>query len=202
VYPDDPHHLTPATQTLATEIWNVAKPQTMPLAQEYAQRCNSTYAPSPAGPAQASSMQPNPGPPPTAKIAIITCMDARISPFEMFGLSLGEAHIIRVGGGRAPDALRSLIASQHVLGTQEVMVIHHTDCGFSKAPSEEAVRTEVDLSAGAPVGWLSFMPITQGPEASVKEDVEYLRKSPYIRGEQVSGWVYDTVKGTLDEVQG
>ena len=65
-------------------------------------------------------MKSNPGPPPTKQTAIITCMDARIDVFKMFNLKLGEAHVIRVGGGRAPDALRSLIASEHVLGTDEV----------------------------------------------------------------------------------
>lgn len=106
-------------------------------------------------------MNSNPRPAPTAKIAIITCMDARLDPFQMFGLSLGEAHIIRVGGGRAPDALRSLIASEHVLGSEEVMVVHHTDCGFSKANSEDMVREEVRESCGSSVDWVSFMPIAK-----------------------------------------
>lgn len=120
----------------------------------------------------------------------------------MFNLELGEAHVIRVGGGRAPDALRSLIASEHVLGTKEIMVIHHTDCGFSKAPTEEAARTEVKASmGGTPVDWLSFMLVKKDPTPNVKDDVRYLRDSPYIKKEAViSGWVYDTEKGTIKEV--
>jgi len=149
-------------------------------------------------------MKFNPGPPPTSQIAIITCMDARIDPFQMFNLSLGQSHVIRVGGGRAPDALRSLIASQHVLRTEEVMLIHHTDCGFSKATSEDMVREEVKMSLGGlSVDHVCFMPITGGEEKSVKEDLEFLRRCPYLREDmRVSGWVYDTSRGTIKEVKG
>ena len=173
----------------------------MSKAAAYAVHCNNTYSTSPSSPA--NTLHPDPGPPPTAKIAIITCMDARLDPFQMFGLSLGEAHVIRVGGGRAPDAIRSLIASEHVLGTDEVMVVHHTDCGFSKAFSEDMVRKEVGMSVGLSVDWVSFMPIggPSGVKGSVKDDVEYLRMSPYVRkGARISGWVYETAKGTIEEV--
>jgi len=131
----------------------------MAKADQYATHCNDHYSLSPQSPT--NTMNSNPRPAPTAKIAIITCMDARLDPFQMFGLSLGEAHIIRVGGGRAPDALRSLIASEHVLGSEEVMVVHHTDCGFSKANSEDMVREEVRESCGSSVDWVSFMPIAK-----------------------------------------
>jgi len=131
-------------------------------------------------------------------------MDARIDPFRMFNLTLGSTHIIRVGGGRAPDALRSLIASQHILNTTEVMIIHHTDCGFSKAPSEDVVRELVRKSCGLSVGHVNFMPIgwIGGVEGSVRDDVEFLRMNPYVRkGATISGWVYDTSKGTIEEVK-
>lgn len=174
----------------------------MSKACEYALHCNTTYSVSPSGPVQSSAMKPNPGPPPTARIAIVTCMDARIDPFSMFNLSLGEAHVIRVGGGRAPDALRSLIASEHVLGTTEIMVVHHTDCGFSKAPSEDAARAEVRASLGGrSVDWMSFMLLKKDLKDSVRDDVRFLRESPYIKkGATISGWVYDTTKGTMEEV--
>lgn len=174
----------------------------MSKAREYAHHCNEVYATSPSGPVQSSSMKPNPGPPPTARIAIVTCMDARISPFEMFNLSLGEAHVIRVGGGRAPDALRSLIASEHVLGTNEIMIVHHTDCGFSKAPNEDAARLEVRESlGGTSVDWMSFMLLKSDMKDSVRDDVRFLKESPYIKkGAVISGWIYDTVKGTVEEV--
>ena len=108
------------------------------LAQRYAHHCNGTYAKSSESPIN-SIAKNNPGPPPTAKVAIITCMDARLDVFRMFNLSLGEAHVIRPGGGRAPDALRSLIASEQVLGTNEIMVVHHTDCGFQKVAQSRFV---------------------------------------------------------------
>lgn len=131
-------------------------------------------------------------------------MDARLDVFSMFGLSLAESHVIRVGGGRAPDALRSLIASEQVLGTEEVMVVHHTDCGFSKASSEDKVREEVrEGLGGLSVQHVCFMPITEGAEKSVKDDMEFLRRSPYVKKEAViTGWVYDTLKGMIEEVKG
>jgi len=172
----------------------------MSKAQQYALHCNQSYANSLEAPPKA--MPSNPGPPPTEHVAIITCMDARLDVFRMFGLRLGEAHVIRVGGGRAPDALRSLVASEHVLGTNEIMVVHHTDCGFTKAKSEDMVRTEVRASLGGlSVDHIPFMPITGRLEASVKDDVEYLQKCPYVKKEaKITGWVYDTLKGTIDEV--
>lgn len=173
----------------------------MTTAQRYASHCNDKYSISPEAPANA--MKKNPGPPPTAKIAVITCMDARLDVFKMFGLELGESHVIRVGGGRAPDALRSLIASEHVLATEEIMVVHHTDCGFAQAPNEGTVKAEVRTSLGGlSVDHIPFMPITEGYEKSIKDDLEYLKKSPYIKqGALISGWLYDTLKGTIEEVK-
>lgn len=175
----------------------------MSRAEEYARHCNHIYAHSPSAPPQAPSMNPNPGPPPTKQVAIVCCMDARLDPFSMFGLSLGEAHVIRVGGGRTPDALRSLIASEHVLGTNEIMVVHHTDCGFSKAPGEEAAREEIkEALGGKMVDWLSVMPLKKDLKESVRDDVRYLKDSPYIKDEAViTGWVYDTTAGKIDQVQ-
>ncbi|KZV72953.1 carbonic anhydrase [Peniophora sp. CONT] len=172
----------------------------MSRAELYAKHCNESYARTVQS---APALHPNPGPPPTAKIAIITCMDARLDVFRMFGLELAEAHIIRVGGGRAPDALRSLVASEQVLGTQEIMVIHHTDCGFTKADSEDKVREEVrEGLGGLSVAHINFMPITQGLEKSVQDDVEYLKKSPYVKKDAViTGWIYDTLHGTILEIQ-
>lgn len=176
----------------------------MSRALQYARHCNTTYTNSPSSPTNAASMQPNPGPPPTKHVAIVTCMDARLDVFSMFGLALGEAHVIRVGGGRTPDALRSLIASEHVLGTNEIMVVHHTDCGFSQAPHprEENARKEIRESLGGKnVDWLAVMPLKEDINESVRDDVRFLRDSPYIKdGAEISGWVYDTLKGTVEQV--
>ena len=172
----------------------------MSQAQKYAAHCNDRWSKE----LQASSaLAQDPGPPPTAQVAIITCMDARLDPFRMFGLALGEAHVIRPGGGRAPDALRSLIASQQVLGTAEVMVVHHTDCGFARASGEDAVRAEVrEGLGGLSAENICFMPITKGPEESVRADVNWLRRSPFVkRDAKITGWVYETRQGTIEEVK-
>ena len=68
--------------------------------------------------------------PPGRKFAVVACMDARLDPAKALGLEEGDAHVIRNAGGRAADALRSLVISQRLLGTQEVLVVHHTDCGM------------------------------------------------------------------------
>src|SRR5947209_16192652 len=68
--------------------------------------------------------------PPARKVAVVTCMDARLDPARFLGLEEGDAHVIRNAGGRAADAIRSLVISQQLLGTREIVVIHHTDCGM------------------------------------------------------------------------
>lgn len=178
-------------------------------ADQYAKHCNDSFGPS-------RSTASLPGPEPTAKVAIITCMDARLAPEAQFGLELGEAHVIRVGGGRVKDAFRSLLASQWVLGTEEVMIVHHTDCGFQRASSELnaklKVRAEAAEQLGGQQGLLSkaqreaellsvqVMPITNDPEESVKEDLAWARASEALKKDKVSGWVYDTFKGTMSKV--
>src|SRR3954453_7308193 len=88
--------------------------------------------------------------PPRRKLAIVTCMDARILPSRAFGLEEGDAHIIRNAGGRAKDALRSLVISQRLLGTNEIAVIHHTECGslmFSNPDLHRKVRQDLGADA-------------------------------------------------------
>lgn len=171
----------------------------MTQAQKYAAHCNEHYSRTLQETDIASN---NPGPSSTTKTAIITCMDGRLDVFKMFNLQLGEAHIIRVGGGRAPDALRSVIASEHILGSTEVMVVHHTDCGFEKLGSEDKVREKVrEALGGLSVDHVSFMPIMHGQEQSVRDDVEYLRHSPYVKRDAViSGYIYNVLTGKIDKV--
>src|SRR5215203_775965 len=84
--------------------------------------------------------------PPAKQIAIVTCMDARLSPYVMLGLSEGDAHVIRNAGGViTDDEIRSLMISQRLLGTREVMVIHHTDCGMLTFSEEEVNQEEVGI---------------------------------------------------------
>ena len=95
--------------------------------------------------------------PPARKVAVVTCMDARILPSRVLGLEEGDAHVIRNAGGRAQDALRSLIISQRLLGTREVVVIHHTDCGMLTFKNED-LRAQVKRELGADASGIDFLP--------------------------------------------
>jgi carbonic anhydrase len=137
--------------------------------------------------------------PPARHVAILTCMDARILPSRALGLEEGDAHVIRNAGGRARDALRSLIISQRLLGTREVAVIHHTDCGmltFSNGDLREKVREDL----GSDTGEFDFLPF-QNLEDSVREDVEFLLATQLLnRDTLIRGFVYDVRSGRLKEV--
>ena len=138
--------------------------------------------------------------PPRRRLAILTCMDARLHPKQFLGLEIGDAHIIRNAGGRASqDAIRSLVISQRLLGTNAVLVIHHTDCGMCTFRNEDlAARIRADLGADAS-GW-DFLPFTD-LETSVREDVETLRNSPLIpRDIAIGGAIYDVRTGLLRKV--
>ncbi len=130
-------------------------------------------------------------------------MDARIVPSRQLGLEEGDAHVIRNAGGRARDALRSLVISQRLLGTNEVAVIHHTDCGmltFDNAGLRGKVREELGAQAGAEAASIDFLPFAD-VEQSVRDDVAELRASPLIpRQVPVRGFVYDVRNGRITEV--
>src|SRR5918999_1086325 len=111
--------------------------------------------------------------PPARGVAILTCMDARILPSRILGLEEGDAHVVRNAGGRARDALRSLIISQRLLGTREVAVIHHTDCGMLTFSNRD-LRQKVREDLGSDTGEFDFLPF-QDLEGSVREDVEFLQ---------------------------
>jgi carbonic anhydrase len=128
--------------------------------------------------------------PPKRKIAIVTCMDARIVPARIFGLEEGDAHVIRNAGGRTPEALRSLVISQRLLGTEAVMVVQHTDCGMLTFTNEDLyAKVKQDLSADA--SDIDFLPFAD-LEQNVRADVDFLRRSPLIPGNiEIRGFVYD-----------
>ena len=137
--------------------------------------------------------------PPARRLAVLACMDARLTVEQVLGLRTGEAHIIRNAGGLATDdAIRSLVISQHLLGTQEVLVIEHTGCGmltFEDAPVHaslvEATGVDVDLPLH-PFGDL---------EANVVAQVERIRSHPWIRKDvPVTGVVYEVETGRLRRV--
>jgi carbonic anhydrase len=138
--------------------------------------------------------------PPGRKVAILTCMDARLHPEKFLGLDVGDAHVIRNAGGRASqDALRSLVISERLLGTTEIVVIQHTDCGMLTFTNEVlANKIRSDLGADA-TGW-DFLPFSD-LEANVRADVQALRDSPFIpRDIPISGAIYDVRSGQLTEV--
>lgn len=138
--------------------------------------------------------------PPGRKVAVLTCMDARLHPEKFLGLEVGDAHVIRNAGGRASDdAVRSLVISEQLLGTQEIVVIHHADCGML-AFSNEDLKEKIRADLGVDVGEQDFLPFGD-LEASVRDDVTTLRRSPLIPSDiPIAGAVYDVISGKLTEV--
>jgi carbonic anhydrase len=137
--------------------------------------------------------------PPARRVAILTCMDARILPSRLLGLEEGDAHVIRNAGGRARDALRSLIISQRLLGTQEIAVIHHTDCGMLTFSNRD-LRQKVKEDLGSDTGEFDFLPF-QDLDESVREDVEFLQATQLLNPDTaIRGFVYDVRTGRLREV--
>jgi len=137
--------------------------------------------------------------PPARKVAIVACMDARLHPEKVLGIDIGDAHVIRNAGGRAQDALRSLVISQRLLGTREIVVLHHTDCGMLTFTNEQlAAKIQADL--GVDVGGQDFLPFAD-LEQSVRDDVAFLRNSPLIPKDiPISGAIYDVRTGRVHEV--
>lgn len=138
--------------------------------------------------------------PPARRVAVVTCMDARLHPEDFLGVGLGEAHVIRNAGGRvSDDAIRSLVISQRLLGTDEVVVIHHTDCGMMTFENEDlAARIREDLGVDASDhDFLTFSDLEQ----SVRDDVEILRSSELIPDDvTLVGAVYEVESGKVREV--
>jgi len=136
---------------------------------------------------------------PSRQLAIVTCMDSRLDVFAALGLGDGEAHVLRNAGGIVTDdTIRSLAISQRRLGTREVMLIHHTDCGMEKI-TDEGFRGELEDAAGSapefPIG--AFADV----DGAVRESIQRVRTSPFIpHRENVRGFVYDVDTHRLREV--
>ena len=139
--------------------------------------------------------------PPARHVAILTCMDARLDPARMLGLEEGDAHVIRNAGGRADaDAIRSLAISQQLLGTREVVVIHHRDCGMLSFTNDD-LRNKLRADLGADASQIDFLPFSDLAQ-SVRDDVETLRRSPFLlRDAPIAGFIYDVNTGGLSAVQ-
>lgn len=141
--------------------------------------------------------------PPARKVAVVVCMDARIDPAKALGLEEGDAHVIRNAGGRSVDALRSLAISHKLLGTREIVVIHHTDCGmltFENDAIRELLAEELGPEARRAADAIDFQPF-HDLDLSVRDDVASIRASPLIPQDiPVRGFVYDVHTGALREV--
>jgi carbonic anhydrase len=137
--------------------------------------------------------------PPAKKTIVLTCMDARLLPSRFLGLEEGDAHVIRNAGGRAQDALRSIVVSQLLLGTNEILVIHHTECGMLTFKNED-LQAKVKQELGVDASDTDFLPFPD-LEQSVRDDVKLLQDSPLVPdGTSVRGFVYDVKSGRVTEV--
>ncbi len=137
--------------------------------------------------------------PPARQVAVVACMDARLHPEKVLGIEIGDAHVIRNAGGRAQDAIRSLVISQQLLGTREIVVLHHTDCGMLTFTNEQ-LAAHVASSLGVNVEGQDFLPFND-LEQSVRDDVAFLRNSPLIPKDiPISGAIYDVRTGKVHEV--
>jgi carbonic anhydrase len=157
--------------------------------------------------------------PPARGFAILTCMDARLDPAKYAGLSEGDAHVIRNAGGRASDdAIRSLVISHKLLGTQEWFVIHHTNCGmefFDDGKMRELLGASLETAALGPdgfhdvgsgpgsaeAGYIDWLTISD-PQQAVVDDVNRIRSHPLVSGAiPIYGYIYDVTTGRLEEVE-
>jgi carbonic anhydrase len=137
--------------------------------------------------------------PPGKKVAVLACMDARLNPYGLLGLSEGDAHVIRNAGGIvSDDAIRSLAISQNLLGTEEIILIHHTDCGMLTFTDEE-LAGKLEAETGQRPDWnaQAFTDL----EGDVRAGIEKIKASPFVpRTDRVRGFVYEVETGSLREV--
>ena len=135
-----------------------------------------------------------------AGIAIVTCMDSRISPLEMVGLAPGDAKIFRNPGGRVtPQALEALVLGVHLLRVERILVIPHTRCAMATSSLEE-LREKVGASAGQDASWQNFG-VVEDQEAALLDDVRKVRAHPLIPDSvAVGGFLYDVDTGLLDQL--
>lgn len=135
---------------------------------------------------------------PRRRLAVVACMDSRMDMFQMLGLAHGEAHVIRNAGGVVTDdVIRSLVLSQRSLGTREIILVHHTNCGL-QAVNEDSFKSEIEAETGIRPWWAleSFT----DPFANVRQCIKRLQLSPFIpHKDHIRGFVYDVDTGALTE---
>ena len=137
--------------------------------------------------------------PPASRLAVVACMDARLDVHRLLGLELGDAHVIRNAGGVvSDDALRSLVISQRLLGTQEIILIHHTDCGmltFRDDDVKDAILADTGLRPAFALE--AFGDLDQ----DIRQSIARIQANPFIPNkDQIRGFVYDCAAGRLNEV--
>jgi carbonic anhydrase len=136
--------------------------------------------------------------PPARKVAVLACMDARLDPAKVLGLSEGDAHVIRNAGGVASeDAIRSLVISQRLLGTEEIILIHHTDCGMETFADDAVKQQILDDTGLRPNFALEAFPKA---DDDVKQTAARIKASPFVPHKNIRGFVYEVETGTLREV--
>jgi carbonic anhydrase len=135
---------------------------------------------------------------PARKVAVVACMDSRMPLFGLLGLDIGDAHVIRNAGGViTEDTVRSLTISQHLLGTREVVLVHHTNCGL-QSTDDVSFADVVEQATGRRPPWAAraFTDV----DADVRESMRLVRDCPYLLSHEVRGTVYDVETGLLREV--
>ncbi len=137
--------------------------------------------------------------PPALKVAVVACMDARVMPSYILGINEGDAHVIRNAGGViTDDEIRSLAISQRLLGTEEIILIHHTDCGMLTFTDDD-FREQIEQDTGVKPQWApeSFKDLEQ----DVRQSIARIKSSPFIpHTDSVRGFVYEVETGRLREV--
>jgi carbonic anhydrase len=137
--------------------------------------------------------------PPARKVAVIACMDARLNVYGMLGLTEGDAHVIRNAGGVVTDdEIRSLAISQRLLGTEEIILIHHTDCGMLTF-TDDAFKADIESDTGIRPSWAAeAFPDLDG---DVRQSIARIKASPFVPNKDaVRGFVYEVESGRLREV--
>jgi carbonic anhydrase len=137
--------------------------------------------------------------PPGKHLAVVACMDARLNVYALLGLREGEAHVIRNAGGVvSDDVLRSLVISQRLLGTREVILVHHTDCGMLTF-TDDQVKADIETDVGhrPPFALESFPDV----ERDVRQSIARIKASPFVpHKDAIRGFVFDVRSGALQEV--
>ncbi|KAK6358558.1 hypothetical protein TWF730_007885 [Orbilia blumenaviensis] len=137
--------------------------------------------------------------PPAKKYLVLTCMDARIDPAAALGIDLGDAHVIRNAGASAVDGLRSVIISEQLLGTNEILLIKHTGCGMLTFTNDDA-HALVQKNLGADSTGIDFLTFPELNQA-VKDDVKFLKDSKFVpQSVNISGWIYEVETGKIVNV--